>query len=335
MGEDDMTFQEALERGDWGAMRVFPKVDLHNHAVCGTRRENIEKWVNRCISPPPERFDSLDDMTHYVRTFIVPHCASPDGIEFVFRSAIRDAVDDGVAVLEMSVETLVVRLYPGAPDGMLSFLRRLRTEFSDAIDFRPELGISRDHPLEDVRPVVEACLDSGVFGSMDLFGNEEAKPPELYREFYRIAQKNGMTLKAHVGEFGSPELIRRTVEILELDEVQHGISAAESPDVMKFLRDKGIWLNICPTSNLALRRVPSMGAHPARVLRDNGINLTINTDDLLVFGQSVSQEYLNLFKAGVLTAGELDDIRVQSLRHAGERKMSDGLDPFPRVARGG
>ena len=78
---------------------------------------------------------------------------------------------------------------------------------------------------------------------------------------------------------------------LELDEVQHGIAAAQSEPVMRFLANNRIRLNICPTSNVMLGRVQSLDTHPIRMLFDAGVIVTINTDDVLVFGQGVSGSF--------------------------------------------
>jgi adenosine deaminase len=120
-------------------------------------------------------------------------------------------------------------------------------------------------------------------------------------------------LKAHVGEWGTADDVRRAVEVLELDEVQHGIAAARSPTIMRKLADHRIRLNVCPTSNVLLGRVESIAAHLIRKLYDAGVTVTVNTDDALVFGRSVSDEFLALHRAGVLTPAELDIIRLNGL----------------------
>jgi adenosine deaminase len=120
-------------------------------------------------------------------------------------------------------------------------------------------------------------------------------------------------LKAHVGEWGDADSVWRAVEELELDEVQHGIAAAQSGQVTQFLADNRIRLNICPTSNLLLGRVPSLAAHPIRKLFDGGVIVTINTDDVLVFGRSVSEEFLSLFRAKLFSDDELERIRLAGL----------------------
>jgi adenosine deaminase len=75
-----------------------------------------------------------------------------------------------------------------------------------------------------------------------------------------------------------------------------------------------IRLNICPTSNLLLGRVARLQDHPIRKLFDAGVKVTVNSDDVLVFGAGVSEEFLALHQAGVFTATELDLIRQWGLQ---------------------
>lgn len=97
-----------------------------------------------------------------------------------------------------------------------------------------------------------------------------------------------MLLKLHVGEFGTAEDVRHAVDLLELDEVHHGIAAADSKSVMKYLRDQETILNICPMSNIMLKRVKDYSSHPIKTLYENGVPVTINTDDLAIFNATVS-----------------------------------------------
>ena len=118
-------------------------------------------------------------------------------------------------------------------------------------------------------------------------GDELAQPTAVFKPLYRKAKDAGLNESAR-RRMGNADSVQRAVEELELDEVQHGISAAQSTSVMKFLADNRIRLNICPTSNVLLGRVKSLARHPIRELYDAGVKVTINTDDVLVFGQSVS-----------------------------------------------
>jgi adenosine deaminase len=151
-----------------------------------------------------------------------------------------------------------------------------------------------------------------VFETLDLSGDEGAQPIEVFRPLYRKAQTAGLRLKAHVGEWGTADDVWRAVEVLDLDEVQHGIAAAASPRVTRLLADAGIRLNVCPTSNVKLGRVRRLSEHPIRALFDAGVRVTIGTDDPLIFGATLSEEFLGLYQAGVMTAWELDIIRASA-----------------------
>ncbi|WP_311196446.1 amidohydrolase family protein [Clostridium gelidum] len=135
-----------------------------------------------------------------------------------------------------------------------------------------------------------------------------------FQSIYKKAKEQGLKLKAHIGEWGIAKDVQKGVHVLGLDEVQHGISAAESPEVIKYLVDNHIRLNIVPTSNIKLGRVSKLAEHPIKAFYKAGIDVTINSDDILIFDSPISKEYLRLYEAGTLTAEELDDIRVNGLR---------------------
>lgn len=107
---------------------------------------------------------------------------------------------------------------------------------------------------------------------------------------------------------------RQSMTALRLDEVQHGIAAAESEEAIQFLKDRGIRLNLTPSSNLLLGRIKEMEHHPIRRLYRGGLDVTINSDDVLIFDSDVSKEYIRLFESGCLNAEELNKIRLNGLR---------------------
>lgn len=130
---------------------------------------------------------------------------------------------------------------------------------------------------------------------------------------YKKAKENGLRLKAHIGEWGTAEDVRKGIELLSLDEVQHGIAAVDSDEIINYLIGRKITLNITPTSNFLLGRIADMKQHPIGKLFRAGVNVTVNSDDVLMFDSDVSKEYLTLYNNGVLTADELNQIRVNSL----------------------
>ncbi len=309
-----MDFVEALSTDDLSAIKAAPKTDVHSHAFLSTRRENMERWLGHSLTSPPLKMKGLDGMHVYIDEALAPHLEHRQGFELVAVSAMEDAVQDGVVMLEMSFDIRLAKFYPDGLAELRSFILGLVNRYQVQIDLRPELGFARECAADPkLMNLAHEAIELDVYRSIDLYSHEEACPPESVQPLYKEARAAGMKLKAHVGEFGGAEEVRRTVEVLDLDEVQHGIGAAESVEVMRWLSKNQIQLNVCPTSNVMLDAVPDLASHPIRILFDNGVPVTINTDDLMIFGQSVSEEYRNLYQAGVFSAETLDDIRCASL----------------------
>jgi hypothetical protein len=312
-------FIAALEQGNFAGLRTVAKSDLHNHWLYGGTIRAFEKRAGHQIEHPPKHMDTIKEMVDWARANLKTVFQNDYEYHmFALESSFRQALSDGVTVLEMSVDVAVVEpIFPAKPHELARSIRETHERVAPGIRFVAELGI-KGGPNVPVK-FFEACLDTGYFGSVDLYGVEDmgGKYGD-YKDLYRKAGKAGLKLKAHVGEFGGPELVREAVETLELSAVQHGISAARSPEVMRWLAGNKIQLNVCPSSNVVLKRVPSIKEHPIRPLFDNGVLVTVNTDDLAIFNQSVSDEYRNLFTAGLFSAKELDKIRRTGLRKTHE-----------------
>ena len=307
-------FIEALSTDNLTAIKALPKTDVHCHAFFSARRENVERWVGHPLTEPPLKMKGVEGMMAYADAVLAPHIKHREGFEFVAVAAMDDAIQDGVVLLEMSFDIRLAEFYSNGIKELCAFIEALVERYKAQVDLCPELGFSRgcaDDPK--LMALAHEAVELGFFQSIDLYSRQEVCPPEVMKPLFTKARAAGMKLKAHVGEFEDAEEIRRTVEVLDLDEVQHGIAAAESVEVMRWLSENQIQLNVCPTSNVMLDGVSELAAHPIRVLFDNGVPVTINTDDLMIFGQSVSEEYRNLYQAGVFNAEELEDIRRASL----------------------
>ena len=309
-----MDFIEALSTDDLTSIRAAPKIDVHSHAFLSTRLKNMERWVGHPLKRPPSKMQGLEGMHEYIKEVLDHHINSRESFNFVASLGVRDAIQDGVVVLEMSFDIRMAEYYPDALVGVRVFLEALVERYGAQIDLRPELGFPRTHADDPkLMTLAHEAVELGVFQAIDLYSHQEACSPEAVKPLYAKAHAAGMKLKAHVGEFGGAGEVQRTVEVLDLDEVQHGIGAAESVEVMQWLAENRLRLNVCPTSNVMLDAVRDLASHPIRILFDNGVPVTINTDDLMIFGQSVSEEYRNLYRAGVFSAEELDNIRRASL----------------------
>lgn len=307
-------FIEALKNKDIIEIRKIPKADLHNHAILGGNLSYFENLHDKKIDRLNKKLESIEEMESWVGNNFLPLIEGVNGFEKAIEAAFLQAKSDGVKVLQMSIDVYFRYHYNGSVDQLINVLKDIHMKFAPEIDFKPELGLNRSVSTDILMEWFEPYMEHNYFKSIDLYGNEFAQPIGNFKKIYSLAKGKGLILKAHVGEFGEAYSIKEAVEELELNQVQHGISAVKSVDIMKWLAENKIQLNICPTSNVMLNRVRNYKEHPIKTLYRNGVKVTINTDDVIVFNQGVSEEFINLYENGVLTAEELDEIRNNGLR---------------------
>lgn len=303
-------FINALENNNIDELRKIPKGDLHNHAPRGGNKRYIENNFGTTIPKCP-KFKTLSEMNHWNLINIKPYFQGKEGYEQRIEAAFLQAKDDGIAEFHMSVSLREVDVFEGSVQNLIQSYKTIHKRIAPEIIFTPEIAWNTFDPYDESNELLDKFLSYDYFKSFDMYGDEFKIPN--FKKIFRKVKDHGLILKAHVGEFGTAELVRKAVEELELDQVQHGIAVANSSSIMKWLSDNKIQLNVCPTSNVLLSRVESYKVHPIKKLYDNGVKVTINSDDMIIFDQSVSDDFLNLYNAGLLNASELNDIRENSL----------------------
>jgi hypothetical protein len=306
-------FAESLESGDLAAVRAFPKADLHNHGALSGDRAFLREATGIDIAPLAQPIGSMAEMGAWVDLNIGPILYRKGGRLLGYEAAFQLALRDGVTRIRMGDDVWMVRDPAVSAARLLSSLQRVHQQVAPRVEWIPLLGMSRHCAPADLQRWLEPFLELGAFAVIDLWADEFAQPIEAFRPLYAMAKSAGLKLMAHVGEWGTAEDVRTAVEVLELDEVQHGIASAHSPEVMRWLAERGVRLNVCPTSNVLLGRVKRLEDHPIRRLFDAGVKVTINTDDALVFGRTVSEEFLALYDCGLFSGAELDNIRINGL----------------------
>jgi adenosine deaminase len=307
-------FEAALVAGDIALLRAIPKADLHNHFTSGGNRDYVRERTGVDVAPLDHVLKSMDEMHEWMGQHIGRAFHGPEGRMIGLETTLEQARLDGVTRLDCGEDVWAMTLWENRDVARLTeTMRAIHARIAPEIEWIPQMGLSRHCPIQYLMEWSAPFLELDFYQSVDLYADEFAQPIGIFKPVYRAAKAKGLRLRAHAGEWGTADDVWQAVEELELDEVQHGIAAASSPQVMRFLADNRIRLNICPTSNIMLGRVESMAAHPIRKLFDAGVIVTVNTDDALMFGIGVTDEYLALYRAGVFTADELDQIRLNGL----------------------
>ena len=310
-----MIFTDALKQGDLEAIRRCPKADLHNHFVLGGNRQFLFDHSGKDIQPIKEPLHSMDEMHAWNSRNTGGYFETDEGRRLLIQAAFSQAKEDGVTILEIGEDVWGLgAFFHWDIEELVTAFEAAHKQIAPESELRLQIGLSRHCDIAYLEDCLSLFWGCKAFYSIDLYGDELAQPIENFKSIYRRAKSEGLRLKAHVGEWGTAYDVRRAVECLELDEVQHGIAAAEDPSVIRFLVDNHIRLNITPSSNYLLGRVPDMKSHPIARLYHSGVDVTINSDDVLIFDSDVSKEYLRLYQCGCLEAEELDDIRINGLK---------------------
>ncbi len=310
--EASHAFIQALQQNDKELIKKVPKADLHNHSLLSIKNTKITDTFQVQLLQPKKKFRDIHDMNAFIRDNYLPFILKNGHLKRLIALLFIQAREDGIVYLESSFDCYLIKLFP-KPEMLTKMIDEMHQMHYPQLNFVAELGMPREETMDTTFYYAEKFIDTGYFKSIDLYGDELARPAKEFKPIYRKAEKMGLKLKAHAGEFGTAESIKETVEALNATIIQHGITASNSDKIMQWIADHKIQLNICPTSNIMLSRVADIANHPIRVLHDRKIKVTINTDDLLLFNSDISQEYFKLYHSGLFNAKELDTIRKNGL----------------------
>ena len=122
-------------------------------------------------------------------------------------------------------------------------------------------------------------------------GDEKSGAPKDFAYAFDVAREAGLRLTAHAGEWGGPESVRDALSALKVERIGHGVRAIEDLALVDELAERGIVLEVCPGSNIALGLYKNWRAHPIAELHRRGVKVTISTDDPPFFHTTMAHEY--------------------------------------------
>lgn len=285
----------------------MPKVELHRHLEGAVRLQTLIDLYREAGEPLPETtpeelapraqvLEPMDSLEAVLSFFALAQGAfrDLDAVERIASEAVEDLARDQVRLAELrfSPDFLCSPHSLDWDEAMEAIVRgteRAAREHDVAVGL---IAIfSRTYGTDSLRRTVEFAVrwrDRLV--GFDLADAERSYPPSLYVEALAPVAEAGLGLTAHYGESGGPQFPREAIEALGVRRLGHGVSVARDPEVTALARDRGVTLEMCPTSNQRTNAVPSLAEHPARRLLDEGVRVTINTDDPALFGIDLTHE---------------------------------------------
>jgi adenosine deaminase len=313
------------------ALRRWPKAELHVH-LDGCLRPSTMLELARAqgIRLPADtprglaqalsvkHAKSLEEyLTKYEITLSVMQTAP--ALERIAYEFVLDAAADGVRYVEVRYSPLLHRpaLTLGqALEAPLAGLRRGTVETGTKVGLIV-CGIRTRTAAESLE-LARAAADYRAAGvvAFDLAGPERGFPAGDHATAFAYAAQHGMACTCHAGEGDGPQSIHQALHACGAQRIGHGTRLGEDPALLAYVIERKIPLEMCLTSNLHTRTVPSVAAHPFKRYLDQGVVVTLNTDGRLMDGISLTDEYFLAHGALGLTPADLARVVLNACESA-------------------
>lgn len=308
----------------------LPKIELHCHLDGSVRPEtivDISKKEN--ISIPSSDINIIREMmiapleckslSEYLERFELPIniMQTKESLKRVAYELMEDAAKENIKYIEIRFAPLLHTKKGLTVEEIISSVLEGIKAGENNYDIKGNLILSclRYAPVDTVYEVIEAgrkFLGSGVV-AIDLCGNEEAEFCERYIDPIVLAREYGYRVTIHAGETGIGKNVLDAVKMLKAERIGHGVFIKDYSEAYDIVKDKEITLEMCPTSNIQTKAVNSYGEHPIFNFYNDGIKVTINTDNRTVSNTTLSNEYISIFKEFNLTYEDYKEFYYNSV----------------------
>ena len=301
-----------------GFVRGLPKAELHVHHVGSASPRIVSELAERhpgTVPSDPEqlrRFFEFRDFAHFIEVYlaVVDLVRTPEDIRYLTYEIGREMAEgQAVRYAELTC-TPYTSVLAGVPiEAYTEAIEDARVAAER--DFGLVLRWIYDIPGESGLPAADATLSyaldhrpDGLVG-FGLGGPEIGVPRPQFAPHFKAARDAGLHCVPHAGETTGPETVWDALELLHAERIGHGTSAAQDFTLLEHLAETGVPLEVCPSSNIATRAVPTLEQHPLPLFVEAGVTVTVNSDDPPMFGTTLNREYeiaadlLGLDRAGV------------------------------------
>ncbi|MEQ8819016.1 MAG: adenosine deaminase [Sumerlaeia bacterium] len=313
-------------------IRRMPKAELHCHLDGSMRVETIiELAQHQGVTLPsydPDVLrkrlvqDEAASLVQYLKAFDVTLSVLQD-YESLRRTAyelIEDAAKENCLLLEVRFAPLLhtrkglkpTQIVEAVINGLKAGHRDFGVRFGLII-----CAIRSDDPRYSMQSA-ELCVaykNRGVVG-FDLAGAEGGNPAAEHADAFRLILRNNINVTIHAGEAFGPDSIRQALHDCGAHRLGHAVRLKEDGDLLNYCCDHRIPLECCPTSNVQTGAIDDLKAHPVRLFYDYGLRVTVNTDNRLMSGVTMTDE---LWKAHTMlgfTLPEIKDLIIYSIKSA-------------------
>lgn len=315
-------------------LHAAPKAELHVHLEGSILPATLLELARRNdVSLPADTVEGLRDwfsyrdFSHFIEIYVaITRClrTAQDYEDIVY--------EFGATMARQHVRYAEVTFSPSTHDalgvpyevyfsGLTRGRERAERDFGVVIRWVFDLVRGLRDPARAARfaayttDVAIASKDVGVV-SLGLGGLEAGNPPEPFAAYFERALTAGLHSDPHAGETAGPESIWGAIHVLHAERLGHGVRAIEDPELVAYLAERRIPLEVNPTSNLRLGVYPDLAAHPLRRLHDAGVIVTVNSDDPPLFNTTLNDEMSLLADPFGFEVAACDEILLNGVRSA-------------------
>jgi len=298
-------------------MKYIPKSEIHIHIEAVITLASVRKlYRNRFGSGMSETDQqslfSYSDLNGFVKAFLQVQdlFQSVSDFDLVFSDFARYLESNNIVYCEAFFAPSAFLKkgfrYDEMVNNFSSNIAKIKKEKN--ITIKLLVDVSRTFGFENSErnyQLVREFPCNDVIG-IGLGGAEQKGPARLFGPVFEEARKDGFHTVAHAGEDVGPESVWDALKILHSERIGHGITSVKDPELVRYLKENRIPLEICPTSNVFTQAVVrTIEKHPVRELFDDGVFVTINTDDPVFFKTTLTEEYWKLHSCLNFTMDEI------------------------------
>ena len=277
-------------------LKMNPKIDLHRHFEGSLRLESLVKIAKEYDMDLPHSIDELRPLVQMVgekpaadnflgKFKTLRHFYRNEQIIWdMAYQIVEDAAIDNISYLELRFSPQALSNYRGFPmdyvtDIVIDATRKAAHDHKIMVNLI--ITLVRHDPIPQAKKVAEVAFrrfNNGIVG-IDLAGDAMRYPAHLFEDIFKEAQRQGLGITVHAGEWMPAHTVQHAIETLGADRIGHGVRSIDDENVISILKERDIALEMCLTSNLQTAAVSDLRQHPMKALLRKNVKVTLNTDD--------------------------------------------------------
>ncbi|MER8035947.1 adenosine deaminase [Streptomyces hydrogenans] len=326
----------------------LPKAELHVHHVGSASPRIVSELAARHpdskVPTDPEAladYFTFTDFAHFIDVYlsVVDLVRTPEDVRLLTFEVARDMARQNIRYAELTITPysstrrgIDERAFMAAiEDARKAAEAEFGTVLRWCFDIPGEAGLEAAE--ETARLAVTDGIRPEGLVSFGLGGPEIGVPRPQFKPYFDRARAAGLHSVPHAGETTGPETVWDALRELGAERIGHGTSSVGDPELLAYLAEHRIALEVCPTSNIATRAVATLDEHPIRQMAEAGVLVTVNSDDPPMFGSDLNNEYavaarlLGLDERGVAGLAK-NAVEASFLDPAGKLRLAAEIDTY-------